>query len=364
MKRILLVITVVFIFFMLSPKAFAQESIYEDIFDALSDDVYDLMDKFGVNEGLYESFNEVSPERVFGTVKDVFFSEIKDPLAAFGILLALIVITSVIQGFLPEKNGFSEMGKCIALMCIMFSVINFTSEIFMNSTSALTALRDFMLVLIPVFASILSFSGNPSLALSFNSVAFSFGEAVTFLFESILPVLASLLICLSVASCLSPFMKLDGISRTVSKAVNLFMAFCAGIFVAVLSVRGVIAGASDTVAIRGVRFLVGNTVPIVGSALGEALNSVIAGFSLIKNTAGMLGVAAVLVTALLPLIRIGIWKGILYCTALISDIFDNKEIKSFSECISGVLSVLFGAVLFTVFVYIICIAIMITVSRG
>ena len=142
------------------------------------------------------------------------------------------------------------------------------------------------------------------------------------------------------------------------------MAFSAGIFVAVLSVRGVIAGAADTVTVRGVRFLVGNTVPIVGSALGEALNSVIAGMSLIKNTVGMLGVAAVLVTALLPLIRIMIWKAVLYFVSVVADIFDNSRIKSFSECISGVLSVLFGAVLFTVFVYIICIAIMITVSRG
>ncbi|MBR3767477.1 MAG: hypothetical protein IKL10_04460 [Clostridia bacterium] len=364
MKKIFFFLIIIFSLFSFSSEAEAAEFRYDDIMDALSPETKSLLEDFGITGRLSEDFAEISPEKALKTVFRLFSEGLSLPLKTVGMCLALLFITTVINGFLPEKGSLSMMGKSISLMIIMFSIVSVTGEMFSRCASALLVTKDFMLVLIPVFAGIIAFSGNPTLALSFNTVAFSFAEIVTVLFQKFFPLLSSVMIAVCAAGAISPVMKLDGIGKTLSKTVNLFMAFVAGIFVAVLSVRGVIAGAADTVTIRGVRFLIGNIVPVVGSAIGEALNSIAAGMGLIKHTAGMLGIAAVIVINLPAIINVTVWKAALYFLSLSADIMENGEIKKFSENMNGVLSVIMGALCYTSFVFIISIAILITVSKG
>ena len=69
----------------------------------------------------------------------------------------------------------------------------------------------------------------------------------------------------------------------------LMMLLCA-----VLSYQTVLARASDSVAMRAVKFTLSGAVPIIGGAVGEAASSLAAGISLTGKTVGVLGVAAVL----------------------------------------------------------------------
>lgn len=344
-------------------SAEASEEIYTEITEALGNDALRLLEDLGFSGLISGDVTEISPVKALKTVAGVFSGELTEPLKTSGIVLTLLFITAVICNFLPEKGSLTIMGKSIALMCIMFSIISICADLFTDCCSALLITEDFMLVLIPILAGVISFSGNPSLALSFNTVAFSFSQLVAYFFTEIVPSLSSVLMAVCSAGAINPLMKTSGIGKTLAKIINLIMAFVAGIFVAVLSIRGVVAGAADTVGIRGVRFLIGNTVPVVGSALGEALNSIVAGISLIKNTVGMLGIAAVLVINLPVLIKVIIWKGALYFISVAADCLDTAEIKSFSENMNGILSVIIGAVCFTSFVFTISIAIILTVGR-
>ena len=105
-------------------------------------------------------------------------------------------------------------------------------------------------------------------------------------------------------------------------------------------------------------------MPVVGSAIGEALNSVVAGLGLIKNTVGMLGIVGVIVINLPALMNIIVWRGMLYVVSAVCDITGCDELKGFSSDLGGVLSLISGAVCFVSFVFIISIAIIITISRS
>ena len=334
------------------------------VFDSLPEETRELLEKFGINGELADSFSSISPQKAVDTLFGLFRNGFSVPLKTAAGCVGLLLICSLFSSFMPEDSGLFLMGKCMTVMCMMFSLVSVSGEMFTGCCSSLLVTKDFMLTLIPIFVGIVSASGNPALAVSFNSVVFGFSEIVALLFEGVVPMLAGVMLAISAASAMNPVMKLEGISRTVTKAVTLFMAFIAGVFVAILSVRGVIAGAADSVTIRGIRFLVGNAVPVVGSAVGEALNSVSAGLMLIKNTVGMLGIAGVAAINLPMLINVSLWKAVLYFIAIASDIAGCAEVKSFSEGINGVLSVIIGALCFVSFVFIISIAILITISRG
>lgn len=364
MKKLNIFLAAIVLFFIFPCQTAAYENTYEELFDALSPETEKLMEQFGITSDVAENFSEISPKKALNAVFSLFRDGIKAPLKSAVSCISLLFAVTLISSFLEKSGTFFLMTKSISLMCMVFSILHTSADIFTECCSSLLVTKDFMLVLIPVFAGIVTLGGNPSLAISFNTVAFSFAEAVALLFENTVPVLLSVLICVFSAAVINPLLKFDGIGKTISKAVTLFMAFFAGIFVAVLSIRGVISGAADSVTIRGVRFLIGNTVPVVGSAIGEALNSIVAGLGLIKNTVGMIGIAAVAIINLPCIINVLIWKGVLYCIAVCADIFENSEVKSFSDNMSSILSVIIGAVLFTCFVFIISIAILITVSRS
>ncbi len=364
MKKLCVSLIVIFVFFLLPLRVNASENVYGELFDALSDETVRLLEQFGITPSVAETFSDISPEKALNAVLSLFKDGIKKPFSGAICVIGILFIVTVVSSFIDTSATFFMMAKSISLMCIVFSILNTTAEIFTVCSSSLLVTKDFMLVLIPVFAGIVASSGNPALAVSFNTVAFSFAETVALLFEGTVPVILSVLMAVFSAGVINPLMKFSGIGKTLSRAVTLFMAFFAGIFVAVLSIRGVIAGAADTVTVRGIRFLIGNTVPVVGSAIGEALNSVIAGLGLIKNTVGVIGIAAVIVINLPCIINVILWKGALYCISVSADIFENGEVKSFAENMSSILSVIIGAVIFTAFVFIISIAILITVKSG
>lgn len=343
--------------------AYADENYYSELFDRLPSETAELLEDFGISEDLYESYGEISPVKALETVAGIFRGGLREPVKTGCISIALIFIASLITGLSPVSS-VSSGGRHIALLCIAFYIIKSTGDIFSSCCSSLEVTKDFMLALIPVFAGIVSFTGNVSLAFSFNSVVFAFAEAVAVFFETVFPLLCVVLVSVSCACVINPVVKLNNIGTTLSKLVNLLMAFVAGIFVAVISVRGVIAGAADTVTIRGIRFLVGNALPVVGSAIGEALNSIVAGLGLMKNTVGVLGIAAVIVINLPVLIKVIIWKCALYFIGLASDITGFSEIKVFCENMNGVLAVIIAAICYVSFVFVISIAILLTVSKG
>lgn len=350
--------------FILVTPVFASEEIYGELQGALDEDTNRLLEEFGITDIFGTDFTQITPTRAMENVFGIFKGELLEAMRAAGICLTLLFITAMLCNFLPEDGSLSMMGKSIALMCIMFSIISVTGDVFADCCSSLLLTGDFMLVLIPVFAGVIAFGGNPQLALSFNTVAFSFSQLVGVFFSDIVPSLCVTLMAISAAGAINPLVKTDSLGKIFAKTVNLVMAFVAGIFVAVLSVRGVVAGAQDTVGIRGMRFLVGNVVPVVGSALGEALNSVVAGVSLIKNTVGVFGIAAVLLINLPVLIKVTVWKFSLHFISLAADVMNIPEIKDFAGNMNGVLSVVTGAVCFTSFVFIISIAIILTVGKG
>ncbi len=363
MKRTAILIVCVLFFFSFSVSASAHE-MYGEIFDFFSDDALSLLRDFGINTDGQGDFFDITPERALRTVSELFTKGFSDIFRAGLTSLTLIIVASLFTGFFPEGGNLFFMGKSVAVMTVMFSAVSFTGEIFSECASALLMTRNFMLTLIPVFTGVIAVSGNPALAVSFNSVVFAFGEGIALLFGNIVPVMSAMLVAVCSAGAINPYMKLQGIGRTLSRAITMLMAFVAGIFVAVLSVRGVIAGAADSVTIRGFRFLIGNTVPVVGSAIGEALNSVVAGIGLIKSTVGMLGIVGIIIINLPVLVNIILWKGALFVMGVAADITGNNEIKGFTENLSGVISVITGALCFVSLVFILSIAIILTVSRS
>lgn len=348
--------------------SFASESVqeeiwYADVWDAIDGRTKALLKSIGITESVAESIAEVNAKNVFLVLSDLLKGELTKPLSAAFLVLAVLLAVAFFSSFLSDGKLKALCGN-IGTLAIVFLLLGIVSPMISSCVSAIELSKDFMLVLIPVLTSVVAFSGNPALAVSFNTVVFSFAQSISVLYAELIPSFAAVGCAFSASTAINPMMKFSKLSQLVFKAATFIMAFVSGIFVAVLSVRGVIAGAADTVTIRGLRFLIGSSVPVVGSAIAEALNSVVAGVGLIKNTIGVIGIAATLFMNLPVLCEIIIWKTALYILGIFCDILSEDNINSFLGSLNSVFSVLTAVICFNMFVFIISIAIIFTLKAS
>jgi stage III sporulation protein AE len=76
------------------------------------------------------------------------------------------------------------------------------------------------------------------------------------------------------------------------------------LFVAYLSLTGVISAATDAVTTKALKTTIQTVLPVVGSIIADASETVLAGASILRNAVGIFGLLAVVATCLLPFLRL------------------------------------------------------------
>jgi len=76
-------------------------------------------------------------------------------------------------------------------------------------------------------------------------------------------------------------------------------------FVGYLTVTGVVSGSADVVTTRIAKTTISAVLPVVGSIVADAAETVLAGAALVRNGIGVVGLLAVLSVCLIPILQLG-----------------------------------------------------------
>jgi hypothetical protein len=95
----------------------------------------------------------------------------------------------------------------------------------------------------------------------------------------------------------------------------------------------------------------------VGGILSDSSEAVLVSMRMIKNTAGIYGILAVLAVFMGPFIKIGMYHLLLKATSVLCGVFGDKRIASLTESIStamGVMLAMIGAGCILVLISTVC----------
>ena len=98
---------------------------------------------------------------------------------------------------------------------------------------------------------------------------------------------------------------LEGVGRLLKKGIGWALGGLLMLFTTYLTVSGAVAGAVDARAVKLAKTAIAGAVPVVGGILSEAAESVLAGAGILKASAGVVGMLAVLALCLTPFLRLG-----------------------------------------------------------
>ena len=192
---------------------------------------------------------------------------------------------------------------------------------------------------------------------------FSCAVATSIATHILMPVLSCIL-ALSIVNAATPVLRLAALIGAVKKLMTGALLLIMVIFVGLLSLQTLVASSTDSLSMRTSKYIVSSSIPIVGSAVGEAYSSVVAGIGVIRSSTGAFGVICVAFISLPVLISAFAMYTAVKSAGFVAEIFGVDELKSLFNDISSVLSIALAVLVCFFLMALICTAMVMTMVKG
>lgn len=353
MKRIVVLLIAFALLFFCSFVVYAKESeklpdeeLSKELIEITPDFVKDLAEKIGVDEITPEKLLDVDWKELAGLAFDYAVDYLKEPLMSVGIVVTIIVICAILETFRGSKDTtMSEIFSLVTTISILIPLVTSAINSVKNVGTSISSFSEFITGYVPVFASSVIASGQTAGGGIYSSFMLVVCQIIASISANTLLPLMGIYLGISIISAISPSLKLNSISNAfktcVTRALGLFLT----IFVGMMSLQTLVAVGTDNLAVRAGKYLVGNFVPVVGSAISEVFLSVQGYMRLMKTCIGWFGVVATILLFLPILIQTIIWKFSLFLAQITSQVLNVPAATSLLEALGSVFTMLIAFIL-------------------
>lgn len=307
---------------------------------------------------------EVDPDAILGMGIGDFFSSLWNmvksglltPVKLLATLMGIILLCALLSAFRTtmEERGVTKVFSVVSSLCICGVMIAPVSDCMIRCGKLIEDCSNFILSFIPVFTTVMTVSGKPASSMLYNTFLFSAVQVVAQIASSVLVPLLAIYLAFCLAGSVSDHIKIDGIAHTVKTTVVWALGFLLTVFVGILSLQSMVANSADTVATKAVKFVLGSSIPVVGGAISEALNSVQGCMGLMKSTVGVFGVLACVFTFLPMVINLLLLTVSLNLAAGLGEMLKVERVPQLLKAAASALSLMLSIL--------ICFALLLIVS--
>ena len=128
-------------------------------------------------------------------------------------------------------------------------------------------------------------------------------------------------------------------------------------FTGYISITGVVSGAVDASALKATKLTISGVVPVIGNILSDASETILISSSVIKNSAGLYGIFAVIAVCIGPFLHISLQYILLKIAGGVCGIFGYKPLCSLVDGFStgmGFVLAMTGSVCIMLLISLVC----------
>ncbi len=259
-------------------------------------------------------------------------------------ILAVCALISLGQGFV-EASGLSLPAEAlnIAGICAVTALaLSGAGSLFSACGQALEQMDALLKTLIPSFVAAMAASGNPISSATASSATVAFAGLLVSLGKNLVFPAVRLTIVLWAAG-------LAAGGPLLQKAAGFLRWLCMAGFKALLTVftmyitmSGVMSAGADAAAAKAARVTISGVVPVLGSILSDASDTLLAGARALKNGVGVMGMIGAVAVCLTPFVRCLCFMTVYKGTAALSHSFAGGAVSKMVEAVGEAYSVLLG----------------------
>lgn len=208
--------------------------------------------------------------------------------------------------------------------------------------AALEQMSTFSGLLLPAVTAACAAAGAPAAAMARQGATLLFLNLLLALTDRLLlPLVYAYVAALAAHAALGN----DGLKRVgglIKWACTGLLSLMLTGFILYLTVTGAVAGNADAVAQKAAKTALSGMVPVVGSILSDAAETVVAGAGILKGSIGVMGLLVVLAICLVPFLQMGCHYLVYKCASALTATVTPGPAASLMDAIGSAFALVLG----------------------
>lgn len=282
-------------------------------------------------------------------IKIVFkslISEVKDNLILISQILVITIACSVLSNLQSsfEQDTISKLAHYSCYIILSMMIINSFNMAFNLGKDTVIKMVNFMQIILPILLALLTAVGGPNARLLFHPVVIGTVNIIGTLIKNIMFPLIFFTFIVGIISNISQRVQFSKLSELMRETVVAIIGAAFTVFIGIITIYG-IGAKIDGITIRTAKFAVDSFVPIIGKFLSDAVEAVVGGSAILKNGIGMVGLIALILLCLAPIIKIVILIFVYKLIAALTQPVVSDNILSFFNEVSKALVLVLVSIL-------------------
>lgn len=254
-------------------------------------------------------------------------------------LLVIVLLISIVKNFPGYSGKITDFVGAVGISSVL---LHSTNSLVHLGTDSISELSEYGKLLLPVMTSALAAQGGIT-----SSAALYAGTAIfsTVLCTAITKLLIPMIYIFLALACANSAIGED-ILRKMASFVKWLMTWCLKtilyVFTGYIGITGVVSGTTDASALKAAKLTISGVVPVVGGILADASEAVLVSAGVVKNTAGIYGIFAIIAVFIGPFLQIGTHYLLLKVTAAVCGVFGSRQCTELIADFSAAMGLLLG----------------------
>lgn len=301
-----------------------------------------------INGNLGVNYNDYLSELL-----SVLFSKVTSLIPAFSQVVAIAILCSVSSGAEGGVIG-KTTANVIRLACVSLIMLILSSMLFGIFSSAVTCVRNIkrqVEIITPILVTLTILTGGTDAAAIYQpSALFLSGGAIEIVCGFIFPATIAAIV-LDFTSKINPEISFSGVSALIKSVMKWVIGITVAIFGLFITVQSSASSLFNGIFFKVTKYLVGNSVPIVGNFLSAGVDMVVMSGTIVRSSLGIMGVVMLLSEVMQPIIMLASYSIMLKITAAIAQPLGEKTLFSLFTEFSKDIEYLIAGILMVVFLY-------------
>lgn len=269
-------------------------------------------------------------------------------------LVAVVLLLSICGQF---SKATDHIVNLLTAVCVGFIVFRSTNSLIIIGTETIESVSDYSKLLLPVLTAAAAANGALTSSASLYAGTLLFTTVLTTLIAKCIVPIVYIFMVICIASCAVPNDIFAGLKKFTKWLSTWSIKTVLYIFTGYMSITGVINGSVDAAAIKATKLTISGAVPVVGSVISDASETILVSAGIMRNAVGVYGLIVTIAICLGPFLKIGIHYLLLKLTAVICSIFANKSAGKLLDEMTGAMGLVLamtGAVCLLLLISIVC----------
>lgn len=362
-KFIIIIISVILLLFSFTISVYATNTDFERVWDSTDEQTKEYLEDLGIDELSFEDIFELSPLRVIEFLFDLAFNNGITIVKNITLIIVVLVLTAISSSFLRENDKSEQVVYFVCTLIIISIVIAPISRMLTDAVAGIKTSTVFVNAYLPIMTAIIIASKNPALAVTYNSFSLFLSSLISNVANSFLLPIISALLSFNILSSFSFENYRERIVKSIRKMIVIILSLFSTIYTGLLTTQSILATSSDSVVLKGIKFISGAFVPIVGGGVGDAISSVFSSFVIMKNTLGVFVIIVVILINLPVMVELLLWYFALNLCSIVSSMFNLYQITDIIDSLASILSLLNIIMFFVTFILIISTGVIIMMGK-